>query len=284
MSRDIALLAVDIDGTLVNGGVMQPADVRALHRAAAAGIRVCLCTGRSWTETKPVWEALALPGPHMPVICVGGAVVVEPGTGRSLYSRPFERAVARDLTNAMLGLGLPAMALVDAWREGFDYYMLGQYDEIPAYRKFFGQQTAAIRRLDHFNGDPFARPLRISILEQPERTEEVLEVLRKQFGGAAELHAICAPNYGVHIVECFASGTTKFSALTYVGQGFRLGSAAIAAIGDDHNDISMLAGVAASAAPADSPPAVLAAAKRTVARRGQCAVAEFVEFLLAAKA
>ena len=39
--------------------------------------------------------ALALPGPHMPVICVGGAVVVEPDTGRSLYSRPFERAVAR---------------------------------------------------------------------------------------------------------------------------------------------------------------------------------------------
>ncbi|MCD6377669.1 MAG: HAD-IIB family hydrolase, partial [Planctomycetes bacterium] len=120
-SRKYRLLAVDIDGTLLNRGMLDEADVSALHAAARAGIIVCLCTGRSWPEAKHIWEQLDLPAPHAPVICAGGALVAEPDTGRTLYSRAFTRHDAQELAEQMLQMGYPVMALVDAWREGFDY-------------------------------------------------------------------------------------------------------------------------------------------------------------------
>ncbi len=281
MSTKCRLLAVDLDGTLVNQGRIAEQDAQALHEACRAGLAVVLCTGRSWGETAPVWRQLALPQSHVPVICVGGAVVVDPHTGRSLYSRSFEHDLANELSGVLRGLGYPVMALVDAWREGFDYFMVGQFAERPLYQRFFGQQKARIRHVEQLDGLLSPRALRISIIEQPEPAQKILPELKAHFAGRIELHCINAPNYGVYILEAFSGGTTKLSALVYVGQAMRLGTGAMAAIGDDHNDISMLAGVARSAAPQDAPPDVLAAAKSIVPARGNAAVAAFVTQLLA---
>jgi hydroxymethylpyrimidine pyrophosphatase-like HAD family hydrolase len=118
------------------------------------------------------------------------------------------------------------------------------------------------------------------VLEEPGRTDRIVAGLRRQFAGRIEVQAIFAPNYGVHIVEAFSAGATKFSALVYVGQGHGIGAGAMAAIGDDHNDLSMLRGVKLSAAPADAPPELLAAASMTLSARGQSPVAQFVERIL----
>jgi Cof subfamily protein (haloacid dehalogenase superfamily) len=281
MSAKCRLLAVDLDGTLVNHGRIADEDARALHEACHHGIAIVLCTGRSWAETQPVWRELALPQSHVPVICVGGAVVVDPHTGRSLCSRSFEHETAHELSSALRKLGYPVMALVDAWREGFDYYMVGQFAEKPLYQRFFGQQQARIRRVEQLDGLLSPRALRISIIEHPEPAGQLLPELRSRFVGQIEIQGIFAPNYGVYILEAFSAGTTKFSALVYVGQAMRLGAGMMAAIGDDYNDISMLAGVARSAAPQDAPPDVLKAAKSVVPARGQAAVAAFVSQLLA---
>jgi HAD superfamily hydrolase (TIGR01484 family) len=276
MSCKCRLLAVDLDGTLVNQRRIDSLDALALRDACGEGIAVVLCTGRSWEETAPVWHELALPQQHVPVICVGGAVVVDPHTGRSLYSRSLEHGVAAELSAHLRGLGYPVMALVDAWREGFDYYMMGQFAERPLYQRFFGQQQARIRHVDQLDGLLSPRALRISILEEPAPSAQLLPELKGRFAGKIEIQAIHAPNYGVHIIEAFSGGTTKLSALVYVGQSMRLGTGVMAAIGDDYNDISMLSGVAFSAAPMDSPEEVRKSAKSVVPPRGQGAVAAFV--------
>ena len=112
-------------------------------------------------------------------------------------------------------------------------------------------------------------------LENAEPARQLLPELRAKFAGKTEIQGIFAPNYGVlFILEAFSAGTTKFSALVYVGQAMRLGTGLMAAIGDDYNDISMLAGVARSAAPRDAPsdgwsrPPAAGARPRPGGRRG----------------
>ena len=280
----IRLLAVDVDGTLLCGGTVDPADADALRAAAEAGIVVCLCTGRSWNEVREIWEEMNLPDPRAPVVCAGGALVVEPDTGRSLYSRPFDRATADELAQEMHGLGYPVMALVDGWREGFDYYIIGRYEDHPLYRRFFDRRERRIRQVTELNRPDHARPLRISVLEERDRADELVGMFRRRFAGRIEIQAIWLRGLDLHIVEAFAAGANKFTAMVYVGQGCRIGPGAMAAIGDDYNDLPLLQGAALSATTADAPDELRRAADVIVAPRGQRAVAEFVDMLLANRA
>jgi hypothetical protein len=279
---DIAckLLAVDIDGTLINGGRLHADDARALHRAAEAGLAICLCTGRSWAEARPVWGQLALPGPHAPVICVGGALVAQPADGSTLYARSFDRPTAAALAGAMRQKGYPVMALVDAWREGFDYCMVGRFDAHPLYRRFFDGRGWQVRYVDDLADPSLPCPLRISVLEEASACDELVEQWQGQFAGRIEIQAIRAPNYGLHIVESFAAGVNKFTALEFVGRTLGIAPSDMAAIGDDYNDLAMLAETGISATTADAPQELRQAATMTLGPRGQCPVAQFVHHLL----
>src|SRR5258707_526164 len=69
----IRLLAVDIDGTLLDSrGRLPDAHRAALVEAAARGIEVALVTGRSFHFTKPVADLLPIP---LTLIVHNGAVV-----------------------------------------------------------------------------------------------------------------------------------------------------------------------------------------------------------------
>src|ERR1051326_9231654 len=58
----VRLLAVDIDGTLLNSrGQIPDAHRAALDEAVAAGIEVGLVTGRSFHFTKPILALLPIP-------------------------------------------------------------------------------------------------------------------------------------------------------------------------------------------------------------------------------
>jgi len=274
------LLAVDVDGTLLHRGRIDPADAAALRAAAQAGLTVCLCTGRAWREVQPIWRSLHLPAPHAPVVCVGGALVAEPATGRTLYSRPFDRPTAAELARAMRQEGYPVMALVDAWREGFDYFLVGRYDHRELYRRFLDGRGLRIRRPARLDGRAGPSVLRLSVLDERGPADALVRRLRETFAGRIEVQRIHLLHRDVHIVEAFAAGADKFSALVYIGQGCRLGPGSFAAIGDEHNDVAMLCGAGLSAAPADAPPEVLAAADMQVAPRGARPVAQFVDILL----
>jgi HAD superfamily hydrolase (TIGR01484 family) len=274
------LLAVDIDGTLLNHGVMDDADVAAIRTAADAGIAVCLCTGRSWPETRDIWEGLKLPATHAPVICAGGAIIVEPDTGRTLYSRTFDKTTAQELTRQMQQMGYPVMALVDAWREGFDYFLVGRYDDNPLYQKFLNAMPRRIRDVDRLDCDDYPRPLRISALEAPGAGRPAVETLKQHFAGRIEIQDIYLSHRDVDIVEAFSAGTDKFTALKYVGQGYRIAPSAMAAIGDDNNDLAMLRGAGLSGTPADAPDELRQTATMVLSSRGSCPVAEFVAAVL----
>ena len=79
----IRLLAVDLDGTLVNDRLeMDPRDVAAVKAATAAGVTVVLATGRMFKSSLRYAEPLGLTGP---IINYQGAVVREIASGEVWY-------------------------------------------------------------------------------------------------------------------------------------------------------------------------------------------------------
>jgi HAD superfamily hydrolase (TIGR01484 family) len=260
------LLALDVDGTLVGrDGLVSGDVVAAIGDARAAGLAVCLATGRSYVET---------------LVLIGGALVAEPDTGRTLHQRAIPRELACRMDEALSAAGHCAMAITDSWRTGVDYYLTDGPDRDAVQQRWFSQMDVRIRcvrRLAEAAGLPAI--LRISAVVEPAPGRALAAALAEQFAGQLNVHCILAPNYGVTVVEAFALGADKLSAVRYVAQALPISTARIAAVGDDVNDLALLRGVGLGVAMPSAPPAVLAATK-LVAREG---LAAFIRDLVAGR-
>ncbi|MFW6155577.1 MAG: HAD-IIB family hydrolase [Planctomycetota bacterium] len=256
------LLALDVDGTLLGADGRVSRDAReAVAAVCEAGLGVCLATGRSYVETLPVWRQLPLKPPFEPLVLIGGALVSEPDTARTLYHLPMDRALAGEFADALAEQGYPAMAIVDAWRHEVEYYLVESGDARGADRRWFSKMDVTVRRVGRLGDVPdLPPPLRVSTVADADEAGPLAERLARRFGDRLKVHAILAPNYGVTIVEAFAPGASKFEALRYVGQARGIAPARIAAVGDDVNDVEMVAGAGLGAAMPTAPQALRDAA------------------------
>ena len=90
----VRLIAVDIDGTLLDGrGRLPDANRRAINAAVARGVEVVLATGRAFHHARPVAVQL---GAAVSLIVSNGALVKTPD-GDTLSTRLIPRQLARDL-------------------------------------------------------------------------------------------------------------------------------------------------------------------------------------------
>lgn len=256
------LLALDLDGTLVGpDSLVGEPDRLAISKARAAGLVVCLATGRSYPESRGIWDQLRLQPPHEPIITVGGAMVCQSDTGRTLYHRSIDRDVARKFGAAMNDCGYVAMALVDGWRYPTDYLITERGNHHAASRDWFSKMNVRVRQVPSLcETDHEMAILRISTVVDTAQAEPMAAELSRRFEGQLNVQAILAPNYGVTIVEAHAVDADKMTALRYVGQPLLIGAGQMVAVGDDVNDLSMVRGAGLGVAMAHAPKALRAAA------------------------
>ena len=93
----IKLIAVDIDGTLLNPqNELTTATIAAVQAASAAGLKVVLCTGRPLSGVQPYLDALGLQGDDQFAITYNGSLV-QTVAGRVLLSHALSYADYVDL-------------------------------------------------------------------------------------------------------------------------------------------------------------------------------------------
>src|SRR3954452_9804623 len=89
------MLALDVDGTLLDpDGTLRPRTAEAVARAARAGIRPVLCTGRRYRRALPVARQLGL---DAPLVCNSGALVKDPGGHRTLWRADLDVALVAEV-------------------------------------------------------------------------------------------------------------------------------------------------------------------------------------------
>ena len=116
------LLAIDIDGTLVNSRDELTAGTRGAWPARQPGpaSRCVLATGRRYSRTLHLVEPLAI---DVPLVTASGALVKDPLDHRTLLPGPLRAAGAARRGDADRPPGLSTRCSCgDTFAEGFDYY------------------------------------------------------------------------------------------------------------------------------------------------------------------
>ena len=128
------LLAIDIDGTLVNSrDELTPDTQEALIRAGRAGIQVVLATGRRYSRTLHLVEPLGI---DVPLITASGALVKDPKDHRTLHKTTFDPQLLRQILKLIDQGGYDPLLCADTFAEGFDFYLARQKVKTPELQEY----------------------------------------------------------------------------------------------------------------------------------------------------
>jgi 5-amino-6-(5-phospho-D-ribitylamino)uracil phosphatase len=272
------LLAIDIDGTLVNSRDELTPPVRdALLRATAAGIHLVLATGRRYSKTLHLVEPLGI---SVPIITASGALVKDAGTHQTLFRAEFEPDVLCRAMRVIDADGHDVVLCADTFAEGFDFYQLAAEARRPELAEYLALNPGSGRiRLDMMHSPPpgifagFAMGSRREMLELDGRLHAALP-------GRLSTHVLRSPKYRGFMCELMPAGVTKWSAIARLARLWGIGREAICAVGDDVNDIPMIASAGLGVAMGNALPEVKAAANRIAPTHDEDGLARVVEWLL----
>jgi hydroxymethylpyrimidine pyrophosphatase-like HAD family hydrolase len=229
------LVALDVDGTVLDHDGSLPVEVRAAVRSVVdAGVRVVLATGRSWHSTLPVVELLDLDGG--PSVCSNGAVVVDFPPERIVKAVTFDpRTVIEKVESYAPG------TLIAVEEIGRGYRLSGHFPE--------GDLTGEmlIEDVEQLSSRPVTR----IILRDPARSDRDFVALAERLG----LHGV---QYYVGYsawLDIAPEGVTKAAGLDEVVRELGVDPRDVLAVGDGRNDVEMLEwagrGVAMGQAPVE---------------------------------
>ena len=259
----IRLLAVDLDGTLVNDRLdMNPRDVAAVKAATAAGVTVMLATGRMFKSSLRYAEPLGLKGP---IINYQGAVVREIASG-DIW---FRCELTVPMQQRVLALAEPKDWHVNAYvdeqvytaraRPEADLYArvaMVPYEVVGPLSKWVRQDSTKMVLVDL---DPADVPARI-------------EELSAWMGDVARVTRSLD-----WFVEVINPEVSKARALAMVASRLGIAQADVCAIGDNTNDEEMVAWAGFGVAMGNAPTALKAVAKYVTGRIEDAGVAQVIE-------
>jgi hydroxymethylpyrimidine pyrophosphatase-like HAD family hydrolase len=233
------LVALDIDGTLVDFDGVLPGSVRmAVRRIVDAGVPVVMSTGRSWMATQVVVEALELP-PALHV-CSNGAVVVD-------YP-PFElvRHVTFDPAPVIDRVVEVTNAIIAVEEIGKGYRVSRAFPDGELYGHTVHESIESLR----------SRPVSRVIVRDPDGEDAEFLDLAQRLGLLGVSYFVGWKCW----LDIAPEGVDKAAGLDVVCERYGVSAADVLALGDGYNDIDMLRWAGRGVAMGGSPAEVLAAA------------------------
>lgn len=243
----IRLVAIDIDGTLLNSAKQVTDATAAILRAARqeAGVRIVLATARPPRSVMSIYNELEL---DTPLINYNGALVYDPPAGRVLMHRPIACKTSRqiiDLARSVYPEVVVSAEILDRWyTDRFD----------PAY------VTETGRRFRPNVVAPVSQWLtqavtKLLLLGEPEDLEKLAGAITTKF-----LHQVTIVQTEWHLLQITHATVSKAQALRVVAAELGVSSEQVMAIGDNANDVGMLKWAGIGVAMGNAPAGVMAAA------------------------
>jgi len=234
----IRLLAIDIDGTLLNSQFqIAEADLNALRRAHQGGIEVILVTGRRHTFAMPMARQL---GFDLWLISSNGAVT------RSLAGATFHRDLmpAETCRSICLSMGeFRGNMVITFDKESKGALVLERMDELTAsIQKWLEKNMQFIDFVIPIEDSLVADPVQAMFCGSISRMHEALEAL--QVSGLKDLITIVRTEYPLRdlsIVDILNCDCSKGHALERWARHRGIPREQVMAIGDNYNDVEMLA-------------------------------------------
>ncbi len=240
--RDIRLIGIDIDGTLLNsaGKITPPveAQIRRLH---ALGIQIVFVTGRRYLTAEPICRHFDLP---MLVACNNGAAL-RPLGGSALYRVELNETLTRQVCGEARALGGFPWAFVETNDEGDSIIYCEEptaadsegysFDYLRAYFEHWRRYMRVVSDLSvEFQG----ASVEIVVTVPPGRADPMADGLRARFG--RQISVILEHTRGYSQVDAAHPSVSKALPLKRLAEQNGLTSENIMAVGDNLNDLEML--------------------------------------------
>jgi Cof subfamily protein (haloacid dehalogenase superfamily) len=236
----IRLLAVDIDGTLLSSQFkISPLDIAALQRAHAAGVEVLLVTGRRHTFALPMAQQLGIE--DLWLISSNGAVT------RSLSGEPFHRDLlpretCRELCSALLDFRGNMVITFDKDAKGA--LVLERLDDelTHSIRMWLEKNMRYIEFVVPIENALTTDPVQAMFCGPIARMQEALTSI-EQSGLQSKITVLRTeyPLRDLTIVDVLNRECSKGHALERWATHRRVPREQVMAIGDNYNDVEMLA-------------------------------------------
>jgi Cof subfamily protein (haloacid dehalogenase superfamily) len=250
----VSLVALDIDGTLLDPGVpvsALPGDPMSgvVRQLIARGVTVVLASGRMFPGTASVARHLGI---HQPLICQQGASVHEQD-GSLRHGCSIDKTIAIELLDYANSNEWPL-----AWFDSKRYLVTRRCEQA----QFFADVSMVEIEIDgkpHLSG---VRATGIDIISTKERASEVHAEIHRRYGDRLSL--LDFPS----VTAVHASEASKGNALMMLAAEMGIQQSEVLAIGDSVNDVSMLRWAGHSAAPEHCDRHARAAADEILAGNG----------------
>jgi Cof subfamily protein (haloacid dehalogenase superfamily) len=232
------LLAIDIDGTLVNSrDELTPVVRDALRRAAAAGVRLVLATGRRYSRALPLVEPLGI---EAPIVSAAGALIKDALDHRTLHQANFERADLVQALSVVAAHGCDAVLYTDSYAEGFDFYCPTLTVAEPTLAEYYELNPDCARVQSDLMTNPPPGIFGGFAMGTRERMLELNAALQAAVPGKLYTHVLRSPKYRGFMCELAPAGATKWSGIRRLADDWNIPNEAICAVGDDVNDLPMV--------------------------------------------
>lgn len=272
------MLAIDIDGTLVNSAdQITPATAVAIRQASEAGIRIVLATGRRYRRTLPLVEPLSI---QVPLITASGALVKDPLTHRTLYRARFSRRLLASLLAILARDGHEPVLYADTFDEGFDFYCLSAQPKCAELAEYLRLNPDSGREQPSLFQRPPTGIFSIFVMGPRRQMLDLNQQLTARLPGELSTCVLRSPHYSGFMCEIAPAGVTKWTAIRRLARRWRIPLEAICAVGDDVNDIPMIHAAGLGVAMGNALPEVKAVADRVTRTHDDDGVAQVVGWLL----
>jgi 5-amino-6-(5-phospho-D-ribitylamino)uracil phosphatase len=272
------MIAIDLDGTLLSpeGKVTDRAKT-AVHKCLSAGLLVCFATGRNWTESKTVLEAVAH---YDSAVFVGGAHVVDTKQEVTLHRTMMEPSLAAEVCRELESNGHAVLALQDTGTAGVDYLITADGTLNPATSQWMRLTSAKVHRVPSLGDYAHEHTIRVGIVAEPDEVARVEKELAEKFGERIMMMSIRVPQAGVTVLEVFDPAVNKWEGIMHVARKHGIEPEQIIAIGDDVNDVPMISRAGLGVAMGNARDEIKAIAKRVIGHNKDEGLAIFLEELV----
>lgn len=267
----VKLIAIDIDGTLLNSKrELTPVVKEALQKAVQKGVKVVLCTGRPTSGVVDFLEQLDIVSDDQYVITYNGSLIQTTDGSQSIKE---------------YGLSFKDIQLVKEFADSVNVpYHFSDKEAMYTTNKDIGKYTVheaklvsmplKYRTIEEIKKSKLSA-MKAMIVDEAEKLDQVIKEIPKSFSKRFFLIK-SAPYY----LEVLHKDATKGNALRVLAEHLNIQMSEVMAIGDNYNDMDMLIVAGYSVAMGNAVPTLKTAAKYVTDSNDRDGVAKIVDLLV----
>ncbi|HTT92378.1 MAG TPA: Cof-type HAD-IIB family hydrolase [Acidimicrobiales bacterium] len=260
----VRVVATDLDGTLLRpDGTVSRRTIRAVRAAQDAGIDVIPITGR---PPRITWDVAKEAGLGPLGVCSNGAALVDTSSMEVIEVQTMQAEVTLRLVTAVREIFPGAVFAVEE---------METFTHETGFMEATWNWEDTCEQVDDIVHAVTSSCIKLVVRRPGSPAAELLAELQDQVTGTVHI-----TSSGLDWVEMAPPGITKAHAVQRVCDRLGVGLAEVVAIGDNYNDLSVLASVDRAAAPANAIPEVLAIVEQVLPSNADDGVAQFLEILV----